>query len=243
MLIALDFDGVVVDGIDECMLITWNVLHNRPLNDFNQEVLKSIPRPMASRFHKLRNFVRHDGHFIVSFTDAGKEMIDNDKFIAIYESIPSKEKEIFREGFIQYRKQARNTYPAFWAELHRPLLDISKLFRTIHDIYIVSGKDEESISFILSKNGLNISTDKIFGRMTNKNKTLISLKEKAIVENKEMLFIDDNIQNVIDALDHGVQSFWAGWGYKTPEHQKIARQKGINELNTEDLLDLIKKPS
>lgn len=40
MLIAMDFDGVVVDGVDECMLITWNVLHDRPLSDFNKNVLQ-----------------------------------------------------------------------------------------------------------------------------------------------------------------------------------------------------------
>lgn len=36
----MDFDGVVVDGVDECMLITWNVLHDRPLSDFNKNVLQ-----------------------------------------------------------------------------------------------------------------------------------------------------------------------------------------------------------
>ena len=42
MLIAMDFDGVVVDGVDECMLITWNVLHDRPLSDFNQDALQIL---------------------------------------------------------------------------------------------------------------------------------------------------------------------------------------------------------
>ncbi|HHM1138577.1 TPA: hypothetical protein ACRGQ0_005580, partial [Klebsiella pneumoniae] len=59
----------------------------------------------------------------------------------------------------------------------------------------------------------------------------------------DILFIDDNIQNVIDALDHGIQSFWANWGYNIPEHKLMALQKGINELDTEDLLKLVKKPS
>ena len=142
MLIAMDFDGVVVDGVDECMLITWNVLHDRPLSDFNQDVLQNIPRLMAKRFRKLRNFVRHDGHFIASFTEFGNEAIDNDRFTAIYESIPTEDKKIFRDKFIHYRKLARSLYPDFWAELHRPLLDVSNLFETANDIYIVSGKDD-----------------------------------------------------------------------------------------------------
>ncbi|MGP3146371.1 hypothetical protein ACTVNI_21100, partial [Serratia bockelmannii] len=133
MLIAMDFDGVVVDGVDECMLITWNVLHDRPLSDFNKNVLQKIPSLMAKRFRKLRNFVRHDGHFISSFTEFGNEAIDNDRFTAIYESIPTEEKEIFRDKFIQYRNLARSIYPSFWAELHRPLLDVSNLFETAND--------------------------------------------------------------------------------------------------------------
>ncbi|MEE3649869.1 MULTISPECIES: HAD family hydrolase [unclassified Brenneria] len=243
MLIAMDFDGVVVDGVDECMLIAWNVLHDRPLGDFNQDVLQKIPRQMASRFKKLRNFVRHDGHFIASFSELGNEVMNNDEFSAIYESFSPKEKDIFRDKFIQYRKQARNTYPIFWAKLHRPLLDISKLFSTSHDIYIVSGKDEDSISFILREHGLNVPTEKIFGRMTDKNETLTSLKLIAAAKNEEMLFIDDNIQNVIDALEHGIQSFWANWGYNIPEHKVMAHKNGINVLSTVDLLELVKRPS
>ena len=243
MLIAMDFDGVVVDGVDECMLITWNVLHDRPLSDFNQDVLQNIPRLMAKRFRKLRNFVRHDGHFIASFTEFGNEAIDNDRFTAIYESIPTEDKKIFRDKFIHYRKLARSIYPGFWAELHRPLLDVSNLFETANDIYIVSGKDEESILFILSKYGLNIPANKIYGRMTDKNKTLTLLKSIAFDKNEDILFIDDNIQNVIDALDHGIQSFWANWGYNIPEHKLMALKKGINELDTEALLKLVKKSS
>lgn len=241
MLIAMDFDGVIVDGVDECMLIAWNILHDRPLSDFNQNVLQEIPHLMAKRFRKSRNFVRHDGRFIASFSEFGNEVINNDTFTALYESIPTKEKEIFRNSFIQYRKQARSFHPDFWAELHRPLMDISNLFETTNDIYIVSGKDEESISFILRKYGLKIPKNKIFGRMTDKNKTLISLKSIASDKNEEMLFIDDNIQNVVEALDHGIQSFWANWGYNIPDHRVMALQKGIKELDTEALLKLVKK--
>lgn len=242
MLIALDFDGVVIDGIQECMLVAWNVLHDRPLNDFNQKTLENIPMPEVSSFQRLRNFVRHDGHFIISFTDTDMEMIDNDSFIDIYNSIKIKDKDFFREKFTQYRRQARKTYPEFWAALHRPLLDIFKLFNTNHDIYIVSGKDADSISFILNNYGLEITTERIFGGIENKNNVLLSLKEKSIVEKKEILFIDDNIQNVIDALENGIKSFWADWGYQTPEHKKISQKKGIKGLNAEGLLNLVKTP-
>ena len=129
-------------------------------------------RLMAKRFRKLRNFVRHDGHFIASFTEFGNEAIDNDRFTAIYESIPTEDKKIFRDKFIHYRKLARSLYPDLWAELHRPLLDVSNLFETANDIYIVSGKDEESILYILSKYGLNIPANKIYGRMTDKTRLL-----------------------------------------------------------------------
>jgi FMN phosphatase YigB (HAD superfamily) len=79
--------------------------------------------------------------------------------------------------------------------------------------------------------------------MTDKNKTLTLLKSIAFDKNEDILFIDDNIQNVIDALDHGIQSFWANWGYNIPEHKLMALKKGINELDTEALLKLVKKSS
>ncbi|HEE4993123.1 TPA: hypothetical protein R7I52_004225 [Klebsiella pneumoniae] len=241
MLLALDFDGVVVDGIDECLLVAWNVFHDNTVDDFNHETLLSIPEQFKDNFRLLRSYVRHDGHFIVPFHGDGAAPINSRSFSEYYETIPSDIRHEFRQAFMAYREAARRSHPEFWAELHVPLIAIERLFSVGHEVKIVSGKDTSSICSILRQHGVNIAVTHVFGRMTDKREVLTQLKNSADGKGQSMTFVDDNIENVVEAkeLGIGINALWANWGYRSPDHQAVALAHAVTEITADSLFDFL----
>lgn len=242
MLLALDFDGVVVDGLDECLLVAWNVFHGRAIDDFNRDALHAIPEEFRNKFRLLRSYVRHDGHFIVPFHDDGTAPVDSGSFSERYAAMPSDFRNEFRQAFMAYREAARQLHPEFWAQLHTLLIDIEGLFSLGHEVKIVSGKDAQSISAILCQHGLHLADSDIFGRMTDKREVLTHLKDEANRKGQNMTFVDDNIENVIEAaqLELGINALWANWGYRSPDHQAMASSYAVTEVTADSLFDFLK---
>ncbi|MBK0032575.1 hypothetical protein IBT47_09790 [Erwinia sp. S43] len=242
MLLALDFDGVVVDGIDECLLVAWNVFHDNPADYFNRETLRSIPEKFKDGFKLLRSYVRHDGHFIVPFHGGGAAPTNSRSFAESYETIPSDIRHEFRQAFVAYREAARRSHPAFWAELHVPLIDIERLFSVGHEVRIVSGKDTPSICSILRQHGVNLAEAHVFGRMTDKREVLAQLKKEADDKGQSMTFLDDNIENVVEAkqLGIGINALWANWGCRSPDHQAVALANAVTEVTADSLFDFLR---
>jgi len=239
MIVALDFDGVIFDGTNECLLIAWNVFKKNSIQDFNMEVFDKIPREFNILFKKLRNFVRHDGHFLVPFYIKEKMEVNSDDFYRIYESISQQVRLEFRENFNKYRSRAREVYSTYWLGLHKKLINLEDIINLNIDVRIISGKDTDSIFFILKHNKINLSKEKIQGGMSSKVFSLEVMKSEAISGGQRLLFIDDNVDNVIESINIGIDSLWATWGYHTTEHINKAKQLLIKEVEKENILSTI----
>lgn len=239
MIIALDFDGVVVDGINECLLISWNVFNKKPISSFNNTALSEIPDEFKRIFREFRNYVRHDGHFIVSFFHELDRNINQENFNTVYSSLSEEVKLDFRNAFIDYRTQARMQYPSFWSQLHTPLINFKDIIDLGLDVRIVSGKDVESISFILNENECYIESKNIHGSMKNKELTLSNISMEAKSRGCEMVFIDDNLENILDSRKMGILSYWATWGYHSKDNLNDALRLSINLVEKKDFLNLL----
>ncbi|MDE1482962.1 hypothetical protein [Xenorhabdus bovienii] len=240
MIIALDFDGVVVDAIDECLLVSWNTFNGKGYQQFNKNTLESIPKSFREKFRNYRSYVRHDGHFIVPYYLNDEIFLNKDSFENVYSRISISDKDRFRNSFIEYRNKVRNTYPRVWTSLHKFLMDIESLLNSGDEFIIVSGKDSSSIHFLLCMIGVEFPISKIYGRMTNKSETLKSINNKAYMQGEKFIFIDDNLDNVKEAINYDIPSVWAEWGYNTKEQFCEAKQLKIPSLKQKDLSDFIK---
>jgi len=240
MIVALDFDGVIMDGITECMLVAWNVFNNKPLSDFNNNSLNEIPAYFVKTFTHSRNFVRHDGHFIIPFYADRNESMNSKSFNDIYKNIPEVDKIKFRDDFVNYRNKVKKTFPEYWISLHKELIELKEIIDLDVDIRIVSGKDTESILFLLNNKDIYIDPGKIHGRMVDKNIVLNTIKYDAEKNKENLIFVDDNLNNVIDACKLGIQSLWAFWGFHTHEHIKDAGKLSITAINSKELFNIIK---
>lgn len=243
MIIAMDFDGVLYDGGNECLLVAWNTFNKNTISYFNETILNDIPDEFRNIFKKSRNYIRHDGHFIVPFYFNTVDDINHDEFDKVYNGIPEAEKDEFKFNFSLYRRMARDKYPCFWRDLHSELISLKDIMGIDSSITIniVSGKDVDSITFILNSNEINIPNERVFGSLKNKDKILLSIKKYASENNERFVFIDDNINNVIDSLEVGVDSLWAEWGYHTEAQEKLALELSVKTVSKDNIISLIKK--
>jgi len=240
MIVALDFDGVIMDGINECMLVSWNVFNKKPLTDFNHRSLREVPNEFVSLFNRLRNYVRHDGHFIVPYYVNGIDVTDGRSFDFIYNNLPENIKSEFRSNFAKYRRKVKESFPEYWISLHDELIELKEIVDLGVDIRIVSGKDAESILFLLNNKNIDIDPDKIHGRTVEKDTILKSIKSESDQNNEQLIFIDDNLNNIIDAKASGVNSWWASWGFHTQDNINDAKRLSIKTLDKSELLTFIK---
>lgn len=228
MLLCLDFDGVIVDGVDECLMVSWLAWHRNPVPDTLDSVLCDVADDFRDSFEKLRNYVRHDRHFIVPFfVDNGVDIREQSDFDNLFSMINESAVEKFATAFQHIRKELRRNQPVLWHALHRVYPGIESVFESDHSIYIVSGKDTESINAICKRNNMRVDAKNVFGGLTNKVDVLNALFNQSKAKETAMIFCDDNLRNVLESISIGISTIWAGWGYSTEEQVVAAKRKDI----------------
>lgn len=233
-LYVLDFDGVVCDGLDECLLTAWIAFHALPERDWSMNLLDIIPESFKRRFRNHRNFVRHDGHFLLPFMKS-EPISSSEEFGSLYDAVPEIERENFRDRFRMVRERIRNSDYANWIGMHQLHGPVLAALRNMKEFYIVSGKDAESISAILVASGISLPPDHIFGSQSNKATALLNIKQRAEANQQRIIFCDDNLANALDARAAGIDTLWARWGYHTKADIAEAEHAGLRGIALGDV--------
>ncbi len=237
-LYALDFDGVIADGLDECLLTAWLTWHELPVARFDEATLRTIPDTFRDRFAHLRNFVRHDGHFLVAFA-CDDDLATASAFEARYAALPLAERDAFRAAFIALRSTIRTEKPDVWLRMHTVYPDLLPALRAGAVDAIVSGKDGASIEAILHASAVPFPAERIFGRVSDKRPILDDLRAQAAARGAELVFCDDNVDNAVDIAALGITVLWARWGYGTPEQRNRAETIGLKGISAPELAALL----
>jgi phosphoglycolate phosphatase-like HAD superfamily hydrolase len=235
--LALDFEGFICDGLNECLLVTWNGYHEKALSDFSDQGLASLPCEFVERFKYVRNFAKHIGHFFVSLLDPPPDISSQEDFNALYASLPSGVIDPFVEKVVRYREQARNERKAMWLNYHTLYPGMIAFLANV-DVppYIVTAKDRESVIEILSNNALAFPRKNVFGEQRSKLTALALIKQLERVNSDEIHFFDDHLMNVLEARNAGYRAYWAIWGYHVPEQLQLASAWGIESISLHDFV-------
>ncbi|GGJ49532.1 HAD family hydrolase [Deinococcus roseus] len=236
MILALDFDGVICDGLNECLLIAWNAWHQNSPSDLDESQLIGIPDAFKASFAANRNFVRHNGHFIVPFLQENIDFQTQEDFKTHYDSIDAALKARFESHFETLRQTFQTQHEERWLAMHTLYPRIGEVLQNrSHKLYIVSAKDTPSIQLILKSLGVYIPEEHIFGSQKDKIQALNQIALFENVQKDQIVFIDDNLPNIQVAQQNGfTKATWATWGYHIPSDVELQKELQIPKLYLEE---------
>ncbi|WGV28957.1 HAD family hydrolase [Halotia branconii] len=233
-ILALDFDGVICDGLIEYFEVAWRTYCQiwSPANDTPADDL-------ALRFYRLRPVIETGWEMPVLI----KALVDE----ITEEKILQEWSNITPQILLQSRLQAKDigakldnlrdewitTNLNEWLSLHKFYPGVvEKLKVTIASeikLFVVTTKEGRFVHQLLQREGINLSPTAIFGKEVKRPKyeILRELIKVAEVQPVSLWFVEDRlktlqlVQQQADLRD--VKLFLADWGYNTQQERKVAQ--------------------
>ena len=230
--VVFDFDGVVCDSTNECMVTAWNAWER--WNDragFRQDLLE-FSQTEKDIFHPLRPYVRGAGEYytlmrvINSPTNSFKNQEEFDQLCKRWKN----NVESFKKIFFKERKRLKNENISAWINLHEVFNDVIIVLQRLNDqkrLLIATLKDYDSVKLILDNNYINIDSENILdqSKISSKLEALDYFIQQKKILKKDICFIDDNITHLIDPLKESYNVFWAAWCNSLKEFKEMAEKK------------------
>ena len=237
--VVFDFDGVVCDSTNECMVTAWNAWERwnkrggfrRTLNEFSQAEI-DIFRP-------LRPYVRGAGEFyiLMSVIHSADQSISNQKDYDELQLRWQDQLKPFKNIFFIERKRLRKENINSWIELHEVYADVIAVMQDLHKhgrLLIATLKDGESVRLILKNNGIDLAPEEILdqSQISSKLEALDYFVDGKEINKEDLCFIDDNLTHLTEPKNNGYQVFLSSWGNTIHEHVERAIIEDIPILKT-----------
>jgi phosphoglycolate phosphatase-like HAD superfamily hydrolase len=235
-ILALDFDGVVCDGLIEYFEVAWLTYCQiwSPVDD-------TLPDDLALRFYRLRPVIEtgwempvlikaliagfSDAQILQSWTTITAEILVANNLEA---KAVSTQLDNLRDEWIEKDLDG-------WLSLHRfypGVIERLKItLETEVQLYIVTTKEGRFVKQLLQQEGVNLPSENIFGKEVKRPKyaTLRELIEKANTQTVNLWFVEDRLKTLQlvqqqSDLNH-IKLFLADWGYNT----QLERETGKND--------------
>lgn len=242
-ILALDFDGVVCDGLIEYFQTAWGTycqIWSPPS--------QTPPEDLAPNFYRLRPVIETGWEMPVLIRalllDIPKEKIWQD-WIGTAEKILREEGlravdigaklDRFRDDWIASELDG-------WLGLHRFYPGIVERLRSLLTtpvkLYIVTTKEGRFVQQLLQQQNIEIPEDSIFGKECQRPKHQILREFIAAADGEQISiwFIEDRLktlQSVAKQPDlDSVRLYLADWGYNTPaQHESVRNDARIKLLS------------
>lgn len=227
-----DFDGLLCDGLTECMLVTWNGAHEAPVAHFSAEHLDQLPLAFRQNFTKVRAYARHIGHFMVALTCEVDDIASQAEFDALYDRLSEREVETFCTRVDAYRLRVQEELPERWLGQQTLYPGVRGLLERLQGrFYVVTAKDAISVQRILAHHGVTIAPAQIYGSCRNKVEVFDEIARAHGIDRESVWFFDDNVFNVVDADKRGYRAVWADWGFHAPDHLALAERAALRRVS------------
>ena len=239
-MLLLDFDGVLCDSIDECLINSYNTFNI--LERDNAKIIYDIHKidpKLIETFRQFRPLVRVAREYYLLWSLIQKGIaISAEKDIRSQLNIGDRKLEKFHSLFYSLRNDWMKNDVMSWIR-YNPLFEgMNKVLKDVlkkKTVIIVSSKDKTAINTILRFNDLIIDEDRIWGSDSGRDKHAIfrELKEIYQIPFSDFVFLDDNLNNLLIAKKMGIRSFFASWGYSMPNEKALARKMEIPMIRLE----------
>jgi phosphoglycolate phosphatase-like HAD superfamily hydrolase len=240
-ILALDFDGVICDGLIEYFVSTkeaykqiWteadltvrdnfapNFYHLRPVIETGWEM------PVLLRALVLKYDLEE---ISTNWTSIRDEIVEREQLNKKY---CSQTLDRMRDNWIQNDLSG-------WLKLHHFYPGILEKLKYIVNseiqFYIVTTKEGRFVKQLLEQQGIDLTETRIIGKECKRSKyeTLRIIKNSATKSNAKIWFLEDRIQALKEVQQQPdlkeVKLFLAGWGYNTESERTMAKESQSIEL-------------
>ena len=226
---CLDFDGVLCNSIDECLVTGYNAYFRKEINTPLQ-----VHRDFRDYFYKYRYFVRPAGEYYVLFHayEAGIEL-DKQSFDRLKGAM-APELDAYSNNFYECRYLLKKKDINHWLSLHKIYSQCKKFLNESNtSFYIITNKDLDSVKKLASYHGFSDKIIKIYSKEISleKKKLFERLFEEYYIDPliHQISFVDDNEDNLEEVQDLSLNLYHAFWGYCVGS-KKFSAIRNLSEL-------------
>lgn len=257
-LIVFDFDGVLIDSIDEVALTAFLAIDKSSVF-----TLRELPSGFLAIFKNNRFLVQPAGDFLPfakwclsqvgnqnSFVtpsqtkDASSMQLQQKQFKNLLQetSEPLPERT---EKFFAARKRLKEANPKYWFQLNATYQPLWKALQHVQRVshVILTNKNQQAVAELCEHFQLPIQMDQIYSgdQGSTKVENLMCIQEKY---RASLFVIDDSVYNLLELktafqATANITFALATWGYLGPEDEDLARQNAIPLLSQKDVIDLL----
>tara|TARA_B100000902_G_scaffold399813_1_gene472712 strand:- start:7113 stop:7865 length:753 start_codon:yes stop_codon:yes gene_type:complete len=235
---VFDFDGVVCDSTNECLVCSSNAMQKWEDGSDYKYTIHDFEESFMERFAKLRPFVKGGSQYFTLYQILNSERSLNDISQKIFDEIHNEfliESEEYKPLFYQARKELQDYNFLNWLELHTVyewVVDFLKIKLNSGSLMIATLKDKNSVLRILENHNLRLDPSLILDQFEIKTKleALNRIVELKGIAKEEIIFIDDNIAHVLEPQTHGFRCFLAAWSNVSETSKVLAKENNIDIL-------------
>ncbi|MDZ7725740.1 MAG: hypothetical protein U5R06_23665 [candidate division KSB1 bacterium] len=234
-LLMLDFDGVITQSIDECLVSGHNAYADYR-GGSRVERIADLDREWVDTARYLRSFIRNgeDYVYIAHALASGEKVNDQDDFDAFKQSNIDL-KDTFFDRFVQARHSFARSRPEQWCELsplYPGMAGFLKDYEPGNNLYIITTKLLVFVREILSFHNIDLQQENLFDTRDGRSKSQIitDILANRQISKKQCYFLDDQVDTVIKVYPTGIHAILALWGYNNPEQVETARSRNIETM-------------
>ncbi len=232
-LLITDFDGVVCDSVEECLLVTYNAYYRLQDASFQRILdLRTIAPETRQTFRRLRPFLKGAEDFIPIFLSITQQIpiASQREFDAFRDGMRDKLAEYVAMFYAERDFLIRNEHTV-WLGLNPLYADFAALLRarqTFERIHILTTKRREDVLEIFSYQQVAFPPEQIcYIKAAGKSERLLELLKEYDAKPEETMYFEDQVDFLVTAKQRGVRVYLADWGYVSDEQRDVARQHDI----------------
>jgi phosphoglycolate phosphatase-like HAD superfamily hydrolase len=254
-LLALDFDGVICDGLREIFLTGYNaylhfhpdtrILDGCPLTFEFYDEFGGAKRGLFDLFVRLFPFGnKADSQYVIlRAIEGNRKCTKDDDFKRFKAKLDPGLLQTYSETFYEERSRLKDMDYGKWLRMYHiypgmreNLIALGKRF----SLAIATSKDKNSVLAILRANRLgnlfpaDSILDKEYGN--TKDVQIKLFREKFKLDYQDICFVDDRLQVIVPVKNLGVNCYLATWAGSTSEQRKEAKALGIGLLTPDDFV-------
>jgi len=249
-MLIFDFDGVLVNSIDEITVTAYNITTDRLVTR-----LEDLPGTVPSRFQKNRFYVQPIGDVVPLM----RWCIQNDhldpdyiltreeyQLILQQETVPLIDRV---NNFFSTRKRFVERDEARWLALNGPFQPIWGAFKeySSENVILLTNKNRAAALHLCRYFGFMLKEENVYSGDDGITKidNLNSIHQR--FDDAPYDFIDDSLRNLRELDIHFnkkepfLRLILASWGYTGPTDEDTARSLGYAVFSQNDLIDLIRR--